>query len=221
MKIKVKYKFDFDRARMLQSLLSGRVIEEDCFQFPPKTICGVDASYKGDIAVGAAVSLDFSSMSVVEKSIVTCNVNFPYVPGFFAFRELRPLIMAIRGLSHMPSVIIVDAHGRAHPRGFGLACHLGLILNVPTIGVAKKLLCGIILLDEPFRRNVFPVVVNNEIVGAMIKAHDKPLFVSIGHKISLETAVNVILHCINSHEAPIPIVMAHKACRRYLSGVLT
>ncbi|MCS7364407.1 MAG: endonuclease V [archaeon GB-1867-035] len=219
MESKVSFKFDSERARMLQLFLSNKVIERDCFNYPPRIICGVDASYKGNLAVGAAVTLTFPSMNVIEEAVVTCNVSFPYIAGFFAFRELQPILKAIRSLSSTPDVILVDGHGRAHPRKFGLACHLGLVLNVPSIGVAKRKLCGDVILDKPLRDNVFPVILNGELVGAMIKSHGKQLFVSVGHKISLETAIDIVLHCIKSHYIPMPIMMAHEACRRRLTSI--
>lgn len=213
------YKFVPERAKRLQSFLSSRVIEEDGFDYPPKTVCGVDVSYIRSTAISAAVTLTFPSMNVVEKVVASYNVDFPYIPGFFAFRELQPILRSIRGLSSLPDLFIVDGHGRAHPRRFGLACHLGLVLDVPTIGVAKGKLCGTVRLDEPLKEKVFPVVFDDDVVGVMIERRGKGLFVSVGHKISLKTAIDVISHCINSHHIPIPIRMAHEECRRYLANI--
>ncbi|HID15671.1 MAG TPA: endonuclease V [Candidatus Atribacteria bacterium] len=215
----MSFRFDFKRAEELQLLLSRRIVERDCFNYPPKIICGVDVSYRKNVAVSAAVNLDFHSMGVLEEFTVTCSVNFPYIPGFFAFRELRPILLALKSLSLKPDVILVDGHGRAHPRRFGLASHLGLILDASTIGVAKRLLCGDIVLDKPWREDVFPILLNGEVVGVVIKRFGKSLFVSVGHRVCLDTAVDIVLHCIRSHIIPIPILLAHNLCKKRLTSL--
>jgi len=194
----VENRFSSERARELQLVLSMKVVEQDQLALPPKLICGVDASYVGDRAVAAAALLDFQSLKLVEKSVILCKVNLPYIPGFLAFRELRPIILSLKNLKKTPDLILVDAHGRAHPRFFGLACHVGLAAGIPSIGVAKRKLCGEILLNSPLQENVYPIIFKGKIVGAAIRIKSKFIYVSVGYKVSLNTAIKIVLQCTKS-----------------------
>ncbi|MCS7386917.1 MAG: endonuclease V [archaeon GB-1867-005] len=210
-------KFSPERARELQKILSMKVIDRDVFVYPPKLICGVDASYVKGMAIAAAALLDFQSLKVVEESVISCEVEFPYVPGFLAFRELRPIVLALKKLRRNPDLILVDGHGRAHPRFFGLACHVGLAVDTPSIGVAKKKLCGEILLSSPIQSNVYPILLKGKVLGAAIQVKSKFIYVSIGHKISLNSAIKVVSQCISHQSVPEPIRVAHNLCKSFRS----
>src|SRR5512136_734319 len=201
--------FSISKARKAQILLSRKVIRQT--RVPEKDIrmiAGVDVSYEGDIAIGAVAILDYASMSSLEAQTAICAVKFPYIPTLLSFREIPPVIAAIRKLKLRPDVFLVDAHGLAHPYRFGFASHLGVALGKPTIGVAKSRLIG-----EPTKigKDVF-LVHDSEIVGAVITIRKdvKPVYVSIGHQVSLESAVAIVKHCVRDRRVPEPLFIAHK-----------
>jgi deoxyribonuclease V len=158
--------------------------------------------------VGAVAVLDYENLKVVETQIAIQKVKLPYVPTLFAFRELPAAIASIRKLKVQPDVLLVDGHGKAHPFGCGLACHLGVALNKPTIGVAKSWLVGE---PEKVGRDIF-LVHDGEVVGALVTTHEgaKPVYVSVGHMVSLQTAVKIVEHCSRQSRIPQPIREAHR-----------
>ena len=172
-----------------------------------RTVGGVDVSYVGDLGAGAVVVLDYGSLELLEAAVATCPVKMPYVPTLLSFREVPPAVAAIKQLKLQPDVWLVDAQGWAHPFRCGFASHLGLALGKPTIGAAKSKLIGeatqvegkTLLLDK------------GEVIGEVVttKAGAKPVYVSVGHIVSLETAVAVVRHCSKSR-IPQPLLEAHK-----------
>ncbi|MDL4771535.1 MULTISPECIES: endonuclease V [Thermomonosporaceae] len=162
----------------------------------PGTIAGLDVSYAGDgggtgVRLAAAVVvLDAGSLEVLEESVVPGTAAFPYVPGLFAFRELPALVEALRRLTITPDLLVCDGYGLAHPRRFGLACHLGVLTGLPTIGVAKTGFIG--SYDPPGRRrgDASPLHEGGEVVGRVLctRTGVKPVFVSVGHRVDLDTA---------------------------------
>lgn len=171
-------------------------------------MAGVDVAYAGELSIGAVAVLDYESLMLQEVQTATTTVKFPYIPTLLSFREIPPAISCTRKLKLQPDVFLVDAQGLAHPYRLGFASHLGLALGKPTIGVAKSRLIG-----EPTEvgRNVF-LVQQGEIVGAVVTTMIgvKPLYVSIGNQISLETAVNIVQHCVHKSHIPEPTLAAHK-----------
>ncbi|CAM2799333.1 deoxyribonuclease V [Saccharomonospora xinjiangensis] len=181
-----------------QRRLRGRIRTVDDPGHAVRTVAGVDVAYErdGDRLAAAAVVLDYASLEVVETSTVIATAEFPYEPGLFAFRELPAVVEALRGLTTTPDLIVCDGHGLAHPRRFGLACHLGLLADVPTFGVAKTVFVGEFVPPASRRGAWSPLTVgdegwgNGENIGAVVRTRDgvKPVFVSVGHRISLDTA---------------------------------
>jgi deoxyribonuclease V len=201
--------FSISRAHQAQILLSRKVIRQT--RLPEKDIkliAGVDVSYKGDTAIGIVAILDYASMALLETQTAICAVKFPYIPTLLSFREIPPVIAAIRNLKLRPDIFLVDAHGLAHPYRFGFASHLGVALEKPTIGVAKSMLIGA---PTKIGNEVF-LVHDNEIVGAVITTRKdvKPIYVSIGHQVSLESAVAIVKHCVRDRRVPEPLFIAHK-----------
>ncbi|MFI0450649.1 deoxyribonuclease V [Actinomadura sp. 6N118] len=159
----------------------------------PATIAGLDVSYAedGDRLAAAVVVLDGITLETVEEAVVTGVATFPYVPGLFAFRELPTLLEALRRLDTTPDLLVCDGAGLAHPRRFGLACHLGVLTGLPTMGVAKTRLFG--KHDEPGpRRGATADLLDDsgDVVGRVLRTQDgvKPVYVSVGHRIDLDTA---------------------------------
>jgi deoxyribonuclease V len=167
-------------------------------------VAGVNVAYSNDYAYGACVIMD-QDYNVIESSESCTRLAFPYIPGFFSYRELEPALNAVKRISKF-DVLLVNGHGIAHPRKLGLASHLGLILNKPTIGIAKNLLIGEI-------ENVFGkerVLFNREIVGEKtITSTGSPIYVSIGHMISLETSVKTVKNYLTDNRLPEPLNKAH------------
>lgn len=160
--------------------LAKKVIAYDYFG-EIKLVCGVDASYRQDIAQCAAVVVD-RELKIVERVVTRSAVKNPYIPGLFVMREAGPALRALKKLKRF-DLLMVDGHGQLHPRRCGLASYLGVVLDKPTIGVAKSLLCG--------TENDGQVEVEREVLGSVIEGKKK-LYVSVGHRISLETAAHLV-----------------------------
>lgn len=169
-------------------------------------VAGVDVSYVGGVAFSAAVVMD-ESLDVLEVSTAETRVEFPYVPGFFSYRELRPAMKALHGLSDY-DVLMVNGHGLAHPRGFGLASHNGVELKRPTIVVARRLLCG--ELDDPDADETL-IKYSGKVIGAkMTSPTGSPVYVSVGHLITLGSCVEIVDAYFLDHSLPEPLAAAHR-----------
>ena len=192
--------------------LSKRVIFSDRLPTQIRHVAGVDAAYLDDISIGAAVVLEYDSLRMVEAKTAKCKTRFPYIPTLLSYRELPPVLAAFRKLQTQPDVIMVDGQGYAHPYHCGFACHLGLTLDIPTIGVAKSRLIGDIE-PSPREKDNTLLKFRGETVGAVVttRSGSPPVFVSVGHKISLKSAVSIVKHCIMQNRVPEPIMKAHEA----------
>ncbi len=199
--------FSVEKAHKTQLCLSRKIILEDRLPHKIGTVAGVDVAYVGDVGVGAVAVLDYESLKLLESKVVTCPVKMPYIPTLLSFRELPPAMAAIKKLEIQPDVFLVDAHGWAHPYRCGFASHLGLALGKPTIGVAKSRLIG---KPAEIHGETF-LVDKEEVIAAVIstKQGAKPIFVSVGHMVSLETAVKIVRHCSKTR-IPEPTLQAHE-----------
>lgn len=202
------------RARQVQEHLAKRVKEQDDLTLPPQIVCGLDVSYLGENAIGAAVLLRFPELTIIDHVVVKCKVSVPYIPTYLSFREYPPLSLAYSSLPKKPDVCFVDAHGLSHPRRLGAASHFGVLHNIPTIGVAKRRLCGT---PQPKKHTWSPVVYKDDIVGAEIKTKPRtnPIYISVGHRVTLETAVNLTCQCITKYRLPEPTLRAHRLATEY------
>jgi deoxyribonuclease V len=169
-----------------------------------RTVAGLDVAYADDRLAAAAVVLDAESLEVVEESTVLDRPGFPYVPGLFAFRELPALVAALRGLSVTPDLLVCDGHGVMHPKRFGLACHLGVLTGLPSIGVGKTRLVG--SYEEPgdTRGEWSAVSDAGQVVGRALRTQTgvRPVFVSVGHRADLDTACEMTLRLAPSYRLP-------------------
>ena len=172
-------------ARLLQHQLAKKVITKDILPKKLKSICGVDASYKGGKVQCAAVIFDCIQKNVIESVTSSLKNTSPYIPGLFMLRESKPIFHTLQKLEKKYDVLLVDGNGQLHPRHCGLACYVGLILDKPVIGIAKKLLCGTVQSDSKVKHN-------GKVVGFQLNQGKKKIFVSIGNKISLKTAVKIV-----------------------------
>lgn len=172
---------------------------------PEKRVAGVDVSYKSKTACAAAVIID-RSLNVLEKSIVKTGIKFPYISSYLSYRELEPSRKAVEKLGHF-DLLFVNGHGLAHPRGFGLASHLGLIIGKPTIGVTKRLLVG--KSKEPKQKST-PIIFENKIIGYKLKTPSRgSIYVSIGNLVTLENAVRLTQKYSVKGRLPEPLRLAH------------
>jgi deoxyribonuclease V len=179
---------------------------------PPRTpiriVAGVDAAFSrdGTCCMAASVLWDVESSSVVESRVAVRPVRFPYVPGLLSFREAPAIIDALRKLRCEPDAIMCDAHGLAHPRRFGLACHVGVLCRRPTIGCAKSVLVGEFTVPKPARGSRTALHDRGERIGTVLRTRSgvKPVFVSVGHRVDLRTAERIVLACATGYRLPEP-----------------
>jgi deoxyribonuclease V len=190
----------------LQKQLAYEVIAEDDFTEPIKTVAGIDLGYdtKSDTCRAVVVVLDFPSLTLIESAEAVLPIQFPYVPGLLSFRETPVAVKALEKLEITPDLILCDGQGLAHPRSFGIACHIGLIADVPAVGVAKSLLIGKFDNLGETRGSTADLIYKNQTVGGALRTKDKvqPVYVSAGHRISLETSVKYVLQCAPKYRLP-------------------
>ena len=209
-------------AIQVQRDLASRVSAEDALDFQPRYVAGVDLSPPDadGIATAAAVLLELPSLRTVEVKVYREKPGFPYVPGLLSFRESPLVLGALEQLETEPDIIIVDGQGLAHPRRFGIACHLGLLMDTPAIGCAKSILKGRPDGDlDPERGAYIDLVDKGEVIGAAVRTRKsvRPVYVSIGHKISLASAIEWTLACCKGYRIPEPTRLAHLAAAGRLS----
>lgn len=212
---------DYAEAIALQRALATRVDLRDRLPRPVRRVAGVDVSCEkwGERFFAAVVVLELPELTVVEEAGACLAGNFPYIPGLLSFRELPALLEAFRSLRTVPDAVLVDGQGIAHPRRLGLASHLGLWLNLPTVGCAKSRLCGRHAEPGVRRGDRVPLVDGDEEIGAVLTTRDnvKPLFVSPGHLIDLLAAVDLVLACGGRYRLPEPTRLAHHFSNRLRS----
>lgn len=201
------------QAREIQQTLRGRLVTEPPSGFAPRLVAGADVSMERFVHYGyaAIVVIDLHTMHVVDEAAAAAELRFPYVPGYLSFRELPPLQTCWDALRVRPDLVVFDGHGYAHPRRFGLACHGGVLWDVPSIGCAKNPFIGTHgpLGDE--RGATAPIVHEGETVGMVVRtrAGTKPLYVSAGHRMDLPTAVELVLRLAPKYRQPETTRLAH------------
>ncbi|GII03848.1 endonuclease V [Planobispora takensis] len=186
----------------------------------PATVAGVDVAYDGDRLAAAVAVLDGTTLEVLEEVTVTGRTAFDYVPGLLAFRELPALLDALERLSLVPELVVCDGYGLAHPRRFGLACHLGVLTGLPSIGVGKTAFVGSHAEPGPARGSQADLVLDGEVVGRVLRTRDgvKPVFVSVGHRVDLDTACRNVLGLTPAHRLPETTRVSDRLSRAALSG---
>lgn len=177
-----------------------------------RIVAGIDAAYSADgkRCIAGVILWDRQEREVIEKHIAVRPLEFPYIPGLLSFREMPAALAALRKLQHCPDAIICDGQGIAHPRRFGIACHVGVIAKIPTIGCGKSRLIGSYTAPANKRGSASPLSVQKEVVGTVLCTKDrvKPLFVSVGHLIDLPTAEQLVLACATGYRLPEPTRLA-------------
>jgi deoxyribonuclease V len=213
----INFPTTIEAARKVQNQLRSQVILEDRLS-PLQTLAGVDVGFEDGYRLtrAAVVVLSFPELRVLESAIATVPTSFPYVPGFLSFREIPAILEALKQISIQPDLIFCDGQGYAHPCRLGIASHLGVLIDQPTIGVAKSRLVGIYG-EIPLKKGEWtPLVDQGETIGAVLRSRNrvKPLFVSIGHRISLTTAIDWVLRSLTQYRLPEPTRLADKLASR-------
>lgn len=208
------------RAREIQLSLAKRVVTESRVS-NPRLVAGIDISSPDaqGVARGAAVVLRYPELSIVEVKVAKDKIEFPYIPGLLSFRESPLILVACEKLCNVPDLVLIDGQGIAHPRRFGLASHVGLFLDLPTIGCAKSILCGQHLPLGVEAGSHAELLDNGDLLGAALRTKSgvKPIYVSVGHKIDLASALQLVINCCRGYRLPEPTRLAHLAA----GGMLT
>jgi len=193
-------------ARQIQDILKKRVRIAPLIK-SPEHIAGVDAAFFDDKVIAAACLFTYPELIFIEEAHAIVTASFPYIPGFLSFREGPALIKAIKRLKIEPDVIIFDGQGIAHPKGLGIASHIGVILDIPTIGCAKSRLIGEHREPGTKKGNWSPLLYEGNIIGAVLRTKDnvRPLFVSPGNRIDLKSSIEIVLACTRTYRIPEPL----------------
>ena len=208
-------------ARRLQGARAPRVAEGPPLDLSSvRYVAGADVSTQGERGYATVVVLSFPELSVVEVRGFEAPLTFPYVPGLLAFREIPPLVGALEEVRSEVDVVIFDAQGIAHQRGLGLASHLGLFLDVPAVGCAKSRLVGVHEEPSAEKGSVTDLVYRNKVVGKVVRTRTgvSPVYVSVGNRIDLESAVDLVLRCCTRYRLPETTRQAHNAANRLRRG---
>ena len=204
-------------ARQIQEELAQRVRIKDAFG-KLRTVAGVDVGFEeqNTISRAAIAVLRFPELDLLEHVIARRETRFPYIPGYLSFREIPAVLDALRQLAHGPDMLLCDGQGIAHPRRFGIACHLGVLTDLPSIGVAKSRLCGEYEEPGPARGDASPLMVGEEQIGWVLRSRErvKPLFVSPGHRVSMASCRELVMQCVTRYRLPETTRWAH----RFASG---
>jgi len=201
------------KAITIQKGLRAHLVLADDFG-AVRLVAGVDCGFEenGTVTRAAVAVLSFPELALADQAIARLPTTFPYVPGLLSFREIPAVLAALETLSVLPDLILVDGQGYAHPRRLGIACHLGILTDIPTVGVGKTRLLGTHENPPPERGGWVPLWDKDETVGAVLRSRErvKPLFVSAGHRIGLTSAVAWVMRCTTRYRLPETTRFAHK-----------
>ena len=198
-------------AKRIQCRLRGRLRVEH-LRYPPQVVAGIDVGVKEGRVRAAVVTVSYPDLLPLQAVTAERDGSFPYVPGLLAFREGPVVLAALERLTQPPDVLLFDAQGLAHPRRMGLATHLGILLDLPAVGCAKSRLCGEAEVPGAQKGSWSVLTDGNEVIGAVVRtrSHVRPVYVSIGHRLDLQTAVALVLGCAMRYRVPQPIRLAHQ-----------
>jgi len=213
-----------EEAEAIQRRLASEVLFTNGVVEKVRCVAGVDISGVRDegMALGAVVALSYPSMEVMEVRVARAEPGMAYVPGFLSFREVPVLAKALEALSVQPDLMMVDGQGYAHPRRLGIACHLGLMTSLPTIGCAKSVLCGRYGDLDVEVGATSPLIHRSEVVGVALRtrAGVSPMIVSAGHRVDLESSIQWVMESCRGYRMPEPTRLAHKAASGTLKAAL-
>lgn len=209
-----------EEARAIQEQLLKRVLVRP-LQRDPRYIAAVDAAFTTGKVIAAACLFTYPGLALMDQYVVAREIAFPYVPGYLSFREGPAVMEALDGLARRPGLIMFDGQGIAHPRGIGLASHIGVLRDLPAIGCAKSRLVGEFEMPGPRKGSYSPLTYRGQTVGLVLRTRDsvRPLFVSPGHRIDLDGALRITLGCTAGYRLPEPLRIADMLSKRMKRGV--
>jgi deoxyribonuclease V len=209
-----------EEARAVQVALRDQVRVEPLPVDQVKAVAGIDASFGEGKVFAGAVLLDFPGLEILVQAVTRSPVTFPYIPGLLSFREAPASLEAVARLNPQPDVLIIDGHGYAHPRRFGIACHLGVLSELPSIGCAKSILVGQAGDLGEEAGSTVELRAGDEILGLAVRtrAGAKPVYVSAGHKVNLDSAIELVLACTRGYRLPEPARLAHRLVTLHRKG---
>ena len=208
---------DPTEAKKIQDMLRHNCIVKRTIDIEEiRHVAGADAAYTRDTIYAAVVVMTFPGLDIVEKISTEQEVPFPYIPGLFSFREGPAILEAFSSLTTVPDLLLINGHGYAHPKRIGIASHVGIVLDIPSIGVAQRLLTGNVAMPGEERGSTEPVLDKNEVIGMAVRTVEnaKPVFVSAGHKVDLAQAVDLVLKTTITHRLSEPIWHADRLSRQ-------
>ncbi|MHA1268307.1 MAG: endonuclease V [Candidatus Helarchaeota archaeon] len=214
---------NFKKLEQIQKSLSEKIIRKTPINFDLKIATGLDCSYvkDSDNAIAMAVSIDIKNNEVIEKKILRYSVKFPYISGFLGFREVPFFYKLLKKLEYKTDLLLVDGYGILHPRLFGSAAHLGLIMKIPTIGIGKSRFVGVeeYIPDKP--GSWAPIIFKKQILGAILKPNTgKYVYVSIGNLIDLKMAIKLVFQLTKKgHRLPEPLYLADKLSKNIIKNI--
>lgn len=213
---------NYAQLRQQQLALAARVDLSDALASLPARIAGIDSGFEdgGRTTLSAAVLLDGASQQPLETTLARLPTSLPYIPGLLSFRELPAVLQALRQLREPPQLVLVDGHGIAHPRGLGIAAHLGVLTGLPSIGVGKSRLVGDYTEPGPERGDHAPLLHKGRQVGWVLRSKPRcnPLFISPGHHVSVEACLPLVLACLTRYRLPEPTRLADRLASRRDGG---
>ena len=203
---------DLDALSVIQRTLSQKVIVRDAFATPVTRIAGIDLAFVGDWAITACVITSLPPRNILAQQTLRRKLDFPYLPAFLSFREGPPIIDLITSLETKADLFLINAHGLAHPRYYGCASHVGVVTGAATIGVAARNLCGVYARAPQRAGEAVATYCNERQVGWVVqsKAGCRPIFVSPGHRIGLDSTLKIVTACLIGHKLPEPLWLAHR-----------
>jgi deoxyribonuclease V len=215
----LKWPKDFKRAKRLQEELEKRVRVAP-LRRKFTLVAGVDCAFFTDRIIGAACLYRYPELTLIDKSYKIKKSSFPYVPGYLSFREGPVIIEAIRGLKVKPDLCLFDGQGIAHPRGLGIASHIGVVLGIPSIGCAKSRLVGEYKEPGQKKGDNTPLIYDGKAVGVVLRTRDnvRPLFVSPGHMVDIKGAVQIVSRCLGKYRIPEPLRCADLLTKKIKRG---
>jgi deoxyribonuclease V len=201
-------------AIQIQKKLRERVLQTPLDDSAIEFVAGVDVGFpRGkEIARAAIAILSYPSLELVDQGLAELPVSFPYIPGLLSFREMPVILAALEQVITKPDVLVIDGHGLAHPRRFGLACHLGILLNISALGCGKSILIGKHNSLAENRGSHTDLIADGEVIGSAFRTREKvkPVYISVGHRVDLSSAVRIILNCGAGYRLPEPTRWAHR-----------